>query len=172
MEEGITRIKVSKYKLILAGAGMFSFISGGFQTLNLKNDPSVFQLVAGSLSILFGVFFLVLFIRFLVKEDGLQLSSDGIFNASGGLNGYWVPWSDITEVKTITFLFQPVVLIYVNNPLEYIESNQGLTRYFLRTNYRRVGTPINISAIGLKITEKELVELIKSKQAEYTSHII
>jgi hypothetical protein len=73
---------------------------------------------------------------------------------------YWQNW----KRKVVNYHF---IRVIVNNPNEFIDRQKNiLVRKNVETNFKKFGSPIQISTNGLKIKFEELYELMTNELNE------
>lgn len=163
-------IPLSKGKLLLTILGAFAFVAIGFwfvlapPSRTGSSLESTFLMVLGLVSILFFGGIAILVIRKLFdSRPGLIINEQGLNDNSGGLSLGQILWQDIEDISVLQIQRQRLILVLVNNPQDYIDrQSKGWKRKLMAINYRQYGTPISISANGLKISFDELLKLLKS----------
>ena len=164
-------IPLSKTKLFLLFLGSIAFIVGGiwmvanpngFATSYRPTNP-VFIFGLGFVSIIFFGFCLVNIAKKLLDSaPGLVIDEKGIYDNSGAISLGLILWSDILELRTTEVFKQRFIVVIVNNPEQYINAQtRALNKTGLRRNYKSCGSPITISANGLKTNFDELYRLLE-----------
>ena len=166
-------IPISKNKLILMILGSIIFVALSFWLIIVR-PPVLYFNKADSAPIdiivsIAGILFFGLCLIFIAKKlsdnnPGLVINGDGITDNSSGISAGLIPWKDINEITKETIANQDFLVIKVNNPEEYINRQTGLIkRKAMEMNYRSFGSPINISANGLKCNLSELYMIINNR---------
>ncbi len=168
-------IPLSKGKLFLSALGAFAFVAIGFwfvltppTTYNSLFGSAV-TIIIGIIAILFFGAIAILVIRKLFDtRPGLIINEEGIRDNSGGLSAGQILWTDIEDISVLQIQRQKLILILVKNPQDYIDQqSNGWKRKLMTMNYRQYGTPLSISANGLKISFAELLETLKHHLATF-----
>jgi hypothetical protein len=121
-----------------------------------------------TLVIVFGFFLLLLIKQLLAKGAGLMIDNGGITDNSSFTAMGFISWRDIEDITTINLKGQDLILINVVNPNEYVNNIPGgMKRNILLLNIKSTGTPIAISATGLKTTHDELLLMMKENFNKY-----
>ncbi len=75
-----------------------------------------------------------------------------------------ITWKDITAIKTTQDLIDEIILIYVDDPLKYLNKvNSQFTLKLLQKNQEFYGTCFIINPKVFKCDAQELINLIKNK---------
>ncbi len=157
MEKPI-EIPISQGKIILLLLGVAMFVLLGFW---LSIDPYLFadgweaQFVraVGIISILFfGACGLFGFKRLFVNPIGLIIDEKGITDRTNATSIGLVKWEDIITIKTLQVYTNWFLVIYVQNPQDYI--NKAPNRFIkgtMKANHKLYGSPISIVSTTLAI---------------------
>jgi len=95
------------------------------------------------------------------KKPGLIIDDEGLFDNSSAAAVGRIPWMNITRVVTAQVLNQQFLVIVVNNPEHYInEQHNAIKKKAMIYNFKNFGSPIAISAGGLKCNLSELLEML------------
>lgn len=175
INERKVEIPLSKLKLILMLLGSALFVIGGilfiinptrFESFIVRSPTIIF--VSGCLSILFfGLLSYFILKKIKDKKPGLIISDLGLTDNSTALSVGFIPWIDIDSIKELRVFSQKFINIIVKNPEDYINRQKSpLKRKVSQQNYKRFGSPIEISTNGLKINYDKLFLLIKTKFEE------
>lgn len=152
-------ILLSRGKITLALIASLAFVAVGLwfvisppQINSALFGNPVLIFCAGIASIgVFGVFSVVAVKKLADKKPGLIIDETGITDNASGASAGHIPWSDITEIKTIQVFDQKFVMIAVADPNKYIErQTNALRRKAMQMNLKSNGSPINISANALR----------------------
>ncbi|WP_179315341.1 STM3941 family protein [Winogradskyella undariae] len=116
----------------------------------------------GFLSILFfGIMGILISKKLFENKYGIKINDNGIYDNSTAINSGLIKWENIERIEKSKVVNQNFIRIIVNNPNEFIERQTNLlTRKNVETNFKKFGSPIQISANGLKIRFNDLYELI------------
>jgi len=162
-------IPLSKSKMSLMLMGCIAFIALGVWLLSYQptsSDPPwmirPFIVPAAIAAIAFFGFCAVLAVKKLSSTlPGLIISDEGITDYSSGLAAGTIPWKDVLSIQTTAVLNQSFILIMVSNPQEHIDRQKSaLKRKAMEVNYKTYGTPICLSANGLRYNFNELYKLL------------
>jgi hypothetical protein len=165
-------IALSKQKIVLLLLGAIVLVALGLwfviappQIENSYWGNPVKIKMAGYASILFfgmGVIFLSWKLR--DNKPGLVLDDTGFIDNSAAVTAGKVLWIDIIKMEVIEIQRQRLIMIYVKNPQDYIDrQTSGLKKRLLKMNYSMYGTPLSISANGLKISFDELFSTLANR---------
>lgn len=101
-------------------------------------------------------------VKYFDKNPGLVLGATGfVDNASGVAAGY-VPWTEVTQVKTFQVARQRMLIVVVSDPERYIRRGNPFKQAINRMNFNMCGSPITIPSSALKIDFDELSGLFNS----------
>lgn len=171
-------IKLSKAKLILMFLGCIMFVVLGvlfirdpakYKSFIMRSPTFIF--IAGCAGVIFfGVIGFFLIKKLNDKSYGLIISEEGITDNSSGVIAGFIPWTDIIVIRESKVVNQKLIIIVVKNPQVYINRRKNLLeKRAMQINYKTFGTPIGISANGLKINYDDLKALIEKKFSEFKS---
>ncbi|MDA0774479.1 MAG: hypothetical protein O3A16_06700 [Bacteroidetes bacterium] len=167
MEEKI--IEISKIKIVgLIGLSLIFVLLGIWITyyapiveIEMLNN-NIFRKSIGFLSIIFfGVMGILIAKKLFENKYGIKINDEGIYDNSTSINSGLIKWENIESIEKSKVVNQNFIRVIVNNPNEFIERQTNfLIRKNVETNIKKFGSPIQISANGLKIGFNELYELI------------
>jgi hypothetical protein len=171
-------ISIKKYNLI----GLFLivlavFILGGFLVINpsayvvtsgyrYRHPLEIFLLGALCISTC-GPCVALLFYRIIDSRPGLKISLDGIINRTSLFGTDLIEWSDINKIDTENDKYPVYVIVYINNPAEYVQEKKLFARYMASSNYTKYGSPIVIDAYQLKCSYPELCTFLEDTLKTY-----
>ena len=127
--------------------------------------------LAGYASMIFFGTCAVFIIRKLPSDKpGLIINDTGLTDNSSGLPAGQILWSDIEKVSVIEIYDQRIIMLHAKNPQDYIDRQTSLfVRKGMELNNRLYGTPLSLTANGLKMSFDDLLTLI-TKKFEETRH--
>ena len=168
-----TEIGLNKIKLLLMLCGSVAFVCLGIWLVTKRGEISAQSLryspgllfIAGAASILFfGGCMVFITKKMFSNQPGIIINKEGINDNSGGVSAGLILWKDITGIKKISVANQNFIMIIVNNPKEYINKQTGfIKRIAMGLNFRNYGSPISISANGLKCNFDDLYGTLTKK---------
>lgn len=122
-------------------------------------------IAAGIASILFfGLGAVVMAIKLGDKKPGLIVDAEGITDNTSLISNRFIPWADITAINVLQIGKQRLIMLHVSNPEDYIiEQGNFLKKKALQMNFNQYGTPLSITANGLKCSFDELYNLLREK---------
>lgn len=125
----------------------------------------IFRKSIGFLSILFfGGMGILISKKLFGKEPGIKINEEGIYDNSTTLNSGLIKWENVETIEKSKVANQKFIRIMVNNPNDFINRQKNpLTRKSVETNFKKFGSPIQISTNGLKITYDELYDVLVSE---------
>lgn len=162
-------IPLSKKKilLLLLGSLLFVFIGIDF----IRNTATYVSWRASKEAIfifgILGVFFFGTCAVFLLRklfsrQVGLILHAEGFIDNSSGINAGEILWCDVNAVADYNVMNQSFVIIYLKDPEKYISAqNNIIKRKLIILNYKMSGSPIHITANGLKVSYDKLYNLMQ-----------
>lgn len=161
--------------LMLAGAGMFSAIGVGFVVFAFAALPSLPHIIIAAFMGILGLvtvgFFgwcgIAMLPKLISRKPGLILNACGFWDHSSGISAGFIPWETVRTIESARVERQRFVVVIVSNPREIIARQGWTARFWMGINYRTYGTPIWISAVGLKISFDDLHDLFVTTYDEY-----
>lgn len=97
------------------------------------------------------------------KKNGLELNKEGIYNRTYYLKIKFIPWKEIKNISVSDKNTEKRIKILVKEPLKYLEGSDFLTKLFMKIQIKSSGTPIYINSFFLKVSKKELFEILIKK---------
>jgi hypothetical protein len=168
-------IPLSKSKLVMMSAAALAFVAIGLWFViappKIENaywgNPTRIAIVGYAAIIFFGMC-AVFFIRKLSDtKPGLVIDDEGLIDNSGGLSAGRILWEDIENISVLEMHRQKLLMVRVKNPQDYISRQKtSLKRKVMELNYKMYGTPLSITANGLKLPFQELLALVTQKFKE------
>jgi hypothetical protein len=168
-------IPLSKAKLAVMLLGALAFVAIGFWFLLVPPDidnsywgnPTRIAIAGYASIIFFGLCGVVIIRKLLDTKPGLVIDDRGIIDNSSGLSAGYILWSDVENISVVEIQKQRLLMLEVKNPQDYI-SRQGnlLKRKGMEINDKMFGTPLSITASGLKMSFEDLSTLVKQKFQE------
>lgn len=121
--------------------------------------------ISGWAAILFfGLCTLILLFNLKSSQLGLLISDTGITDYSSPIAAGFIPWSDVLDLQVIELEKQRLMLVLVKDSDRYIErQTNAFKKQLMAMNDKYYGTPIHISANGLKIKFEELETLLMER---------
>lgn len=169
---GQIEIPLSKNKLILMFLGSLIFVALGLwfvikpPTISNRflNNPTLILTVGIAAILFFGLCTIFLAKKLLDRTPGLTINDQGITDNSSGVSAGLIQWSDIVAITVENVANQRFIMVIVKNPNDYINRQTGfIKRKLMEINYKSYGSPISISANGLKSNFVELYKIILDK---------
>ena len=165
-------IQLSKSKIILMLLGALAFVAIGLWFViappTIENsywgNPNKIA-IAGYASITFFGLCAIFLIRKLPdNKPGLIIDDTGLIDNSSGLSAGQILWSDIENISVVEIHRQKLIMLHVKNPKHYIEKQASLfKRKGMELNSKMYGTPLSISANGLKVSFDTLLATLTDK---------
>lgn len=173
METPQIEIELSKIKIFLILIGSLGFVILGIymgfsEEITSRRYSSSFITVIGLLSI---SFFSLTLVASLIKlfdfKPGLIISKEGIYENSSFISLGFINWEDVLEISKIEINDQKFVILYLKDNAKYIQKSKGFKKRVAKINYKTYGSPVSISANGLKSSFKDLYPIIERAFLEY-----
>lgn len=160
----IKSIKLILFSIIFVGLGIWIAFFAPEVNIRFLNNP-IIQKSIGIVSILiFGYAGILIFKKLLENKYGIKISENGIYDNSSSIDIGLIKWENIERIEKNKVFNQKFIRIIVNNPNDFIERQKNiLMRKSIETNYKKYGSPIQISANSLKIRFEELYDLMSKE---------
>lgn len=160
-------IPLSKFKMVVLLLGSLLFVALGILMLLNAEDMQTktfgpgWIMGFGLLGILFfGTITVSVARKLFSKKAGLIIDSKGIYDNSSGISAGFIPWEDISGIRTIQVMTTKFLLIDVKEPHMYLTKVRGLKLQAMKANYKKYDTPVSISSAALKYNFKKLEQLL------------
>jgi serine phosphatase RsbU (regulator of sigma subunit) len=160
--------KVLFFVLLISLYLTYEFCFNVYEVIS-ENKSSVFKMVYScivnlTLAALSGMVAGLSFKRITDSSPGLVINSMGILDNSGLVSAGMVFWTDVVEINTSKVIFSDCIVIKVKNPKRYITNQKNyFKRLWLEQEYKRIGSPINISISGLQFKFNDLFRIIQDR---------
>lgn len=151
-------IPLNKTKLFLGIVGSLLFVILGVwlfmnasdlhrNSVRFISNPQVIKVV-GVIAVLFSLAIGTFgFKKLFDKKVGLLIDKNGITDNSNASSLGFIPWCDITGVRTEKVMSTKFLIIEVQKPNEYIEKEKSvIKRRLLASNMKMYGTPVSITS--------------------------
>ena len=180
IEIPLSKAKLTKhlvFSIIFAIAGLWMIISNPQTSNPVFNNPIIKIVAAYGATIMGGLGIYYYTKKLFDKKPGLILSAEGIYENTTAFKFGLIPWTDISDiyersVQASIASKQHFVTVGLLNPDKYISSATNLLkRKLLAANAKSYGSPIHISANGLKIKHKDLLKLAKEYFDKYKQQV-
>lgn len=165
-------IPLSKSKMVLMLLGALAFVAIGLWFVidppEIENsywgNPTKIAIVGYASILFFGLCAVYLVRKLPDNKPGLVIDDTGLTDNSGGLSGGHIPWTDIKNISVLEMHKQKLIMLEVKNPEDYISRQRSLLkRKGMQLNHKMYGTPLSISANGLKISFDDLMQLLMER---------
>lgn len=169
-------IPISKTKLTLMLIGSLIIVALGIIYINnpkalmypVFRSKELIFVVGVSCVLFFGLASFYLFKKLFDNRPGLIISTEGIFDNSSATPVGLIEWKDIVNTDIVKIHGQRIILIKVKNPDKYIRGQESKrTKNVLKANLNFYGTPITITANGLRIAFEKLERLLVENIEKY-----
>ena len=132
-----------------------------------KNPPLFIKIIGYVFVILLGSELILLLKKIFSDNIGLEINNEGIIDNSTVPSIGLVEWNDIRNIDVIEINRQKFIMVYVKNTQNYIDKEKNkLKKKTMQMNTNMYGTPIQIVSNALKISHKELYNLLVDKFQE------
>lgn len=154
-------IPLSKTKIFLHLFGSIIFVAL-FIFIIVELQPSFFIEVVGYCGVVFfGFGCLVLIRKLFDHRPGLMIDQNGITDNTNYTSVGRIEWKDIVELDTYQVESTKVIIIYIENPEEYIKrAKNSLAAKTMRMSQSMTGSPLSINSGALKISHDALERLL------------
>lgn len=166
-------ILLSKKKITLIFIGSLVFVAlgvwfvmspGTFSNGGPLRNSTLVTIVGIAAILFFGLCGIYALRKLPDNKPGLIIDESGIIDNSGAASAGLILWTDINSLSVMTVQKQKFILLHVKNPMDYIERQRGaFKRKMMQLNFKMYGSPLTISANGLKITFDELHRLVTER---------
>jgi hypothetical protein len=173
--EGRIEIELSKSKLTLMLIGTTGFVAVGIWFVisppTISNsywgNPIKIALVGYASIVFFGLCAVYILRKLPDTKAGLVIDDIGLVDNSSALSAGQILWTDIQDVTVIEINKQKLMMLHVTNPQEYIDRQKSIfKRKGMQLNYQMYGTPLSITANGLKTSFDKLLVMITDRFRE------
>ena len=149
-----------KYKVLSFAINLFLIFGLLFvpESDSLPHFPDWYNQIDMYLTVLLS-FPLVFQLHSLFKVTGLKLQSQGIEDHTGRKAQTFL-WNEIVSIRFMKMYFLKYILIYVKDPIPYIQKQNAFKKITLKSNLKKFGTPIKIPIHSIDKTPQEILNLI------------
>jgi len=139
--------------------GFFCFVNAEKMQTNLFRNPLIIK-IAGIISVLFFGFGIFVSIKQLIK-DKLMLVIDKKGIDVNPKKGEIIRWENIDGFSEIKINSVKIIVIHINNPMEYIDKQTDKVRKgLMKFNLNNYDSPYNISVATMDLSQDELFKLL------------
>jgi hypothetical protein len=169
-------IPLHKGKLSLLLLGSMGFVTmGAWLAINPDqfvngpvSNPMVIHLVGAAGVLFFGFCAVVAVARLIKNTPALVVDALGIHHYGIAGKPILVHWTDVSALNLVEVGRQKLIMLVVNNPEHYIaQSGNALSRNLMRSNYKRYGAPLGLSATVMRCDINELFNLLSDRLRLY-----
>ncbi len=167
-------VPLSKVKMLISLLLAMGFVTLGVwlaffnQEVLANTNPFLLQVLGWITILFFGIASVIILRKLMLPTNGLEINSDGITDNSSGISAGFIPWNIIVDVEEISVMNQKFISIQLNNPEEFIASQQNnFTKKAMTVNHQKFGSAVSISANNLKIKHQQLLNLLQSNLKKY-----
>jgi len=168
-EIALSKAKLSKllfFCVLFVACGLWIIIKDP-QTSNPIFGNIIVKTFAAYGSVLMGLLGIYFFsVKLFDKKPGIILDENGIYENASAFKFGFIPWSDISGVYERTVQVsaskQHFVTLRLVDPEKYIgRETNAIKKKLMRVNANSYGSPVHISANGLKTNQRELLALVE-----------
>ena len=168
-------VPLSKSKNVLMLIGSVAFVAIGLWFViappqidnSYWGNPTKIAIAGYASIIFFGLCAVVLIRKIPDAKPGLIIDNTGLTDNSSALSAGHILWTDIENISVLEIQKHKMLMLEVKNPQDYINRQNSLfKRKGMELNYKMYGTPLSITANGLKISFQELLTLVTEKFQE------
>jgi hypothetical protein len=105
--------------------------------------------------------------RLFDPTPGLILDAEGLVDNSSVIGAGRVRWDEITEIRVTKSGPQRFLTVMVDDPRKFIDRGGSLRRKVYEANYRKAGSPVNVTARTLRIPFDTLVATMNEFYQRY-----
>lgn len=173
-------IPLSKSKMVMMSVGALAFVAIGCWFVaappKIENaywgHPTRLAILGYAAILFFGICAVLCLRKLPDTKPGLVIDDEGLIDNSGGLSAGRILWEDIQNISVLEMQKQKLLMLEVKNPQHYIDRQKVLLkRKGMQLNYKMYGTPLSISANGLKIPFHELLATVMQRFKERNTDI-
>ncbi|QEC76744.1 STM3941 family protein [Mucilaginibacter ginsenosidivorax] len=150
--------------------GSLAFVLGSIWIYSIADTqtdwpPFVLKVVSIMGLLFFGLAIIMGLKKLIDKYPGLIINDHGILNASGFGKPQFIPWENVTSVRSIETEHSKLIQVFINNAEEVISKQSRWKQKLMRMSQSRYGTPISINCVILKIDPGSLLLLLIKRQS-------
>ncbi|NDI99817.1 hypothetical protein GWA97_12075 [Flavobacterium sp. LaA7.5] len=165
----------SRQKIILLILSSLLFIAAGYWiSFEIADEQTrlhpLFAIFIGVLSIIMGIISSIYSLMSLFnRKHSLIINDKGIIDNSSGVSVGLIKWSDIINIEITRVKSTKFILLFVQNPEQYINNSKSFKRFLLKSNHKMYGTPLSISSTSLQYNFEDLEKEIRLGLERYRS---
>ncbi|MEY8847358.1 STM3941 family protein [Psychroserpens sp. XS_ASV72] len=166
------KIKLNKLKITLIAFGSLLFVIFGIG-ISYKagfkiSSVNLFPIIIGTISIIFfGMALISMISKLFDQRPGLIISDKGIFDNSSAVGGQLIKWRDVSGFDITNINNNVFILIFVQNPEEYLSNANLFKKFWMKLNGKFYGTPLFVATKFLKCDSAELYITIQKESEKY-----
>lgn len=170
MNQGKIEVYASKGKtwlLLLAATG---FVAAGVWMflLAFTGEESWIIGAIGIASILFfGICLLYILKTTFNSSPVLEMDDGGFIDRSSYIAGGRIQWTEVEDIAFFYVMNQPTIGIRLRDPQAFLERQNAVKRWLIKTNMRMTGAPVNISRPGMTLPLAEIYEAMVLRWEKY-----
>ncbi len=156
----------SRKKLVLIAVGAFVFIAIGVFIIRKPEIFWVIRILGGYLGVAFsGACLGYALLRLTKPKPSLVINDEGVFDNASAIGAGMLKWSEIAELKIISYMGQRFLSIVPNNLEEILQRQSILKRWLMKANRGLVDSPFNVPEITLTLKLEEVLSLIDARRS-------
>jgi hypothetical protein len=150
-----------KARLILVILGSLMFVAVGYWFVS--SGAGTLQVIGWLSIVFFGACGLYAVWRLVRPTPAVIVSAQGIVDHATANSAGVVRWLEVCEVKSLSFMNQKCLGIFVHDPSAFIAQSSPVKRATMHTNVRLTGAPVVIRRAGLAVDLQTLEALIRAR---------
>ena len=156
----------SRKKLVLIAIAAFVFVALGVFIIKKPETYWPVRVLGGYLGVaLFSACLGYALLRLIKPKPSLVINDEGVFDNASAIGAGMLQWSEIIEVKIISFMGQRFLSIVPNNIEVILQRQSVLKRWLMTANRGLVDSPINIPETTLPMKVEEILSLIVARRS-------
>lgn len=158
-----TEIPLSKTRMVLVLAFSLVATALGIWLLLLQNELQILRIIGVMIVMFFGFTASILVRKLRDDIPGMIIDEVGINDNSSAVAAGMILWRDVKDVFVVETGSQKFIMIEVHEPEKYIErQTHYLQKKAMEHNLKTYGSPLSITAQGLKYNFDKLYTLIRT----------
>ncbi|MFD2593849.1 STM3941 family protein [Sphingobacterium griseoflavum] len=166
------KIVLSFGSLIFITVGAWMMLKpSSFQSSVVHSDFFIFLVGAMSFLFFFCTYVLMSY-KFLFKKTALIITDEGFYDFSNLASAGFIDWAQVESIGQRQDQSMAMISIQLHAPSDFIEATRDpIAKFFMRLNYKRMGTPVLIPMVALHIYVDDLESLLAKRFEAYKARI-
>lgn len=170
MNLGKIEVYASKGKtwlLMLTAAG---FVAAGVWMLRLALTGEESWIIGGigiAGILFFGICLLYILKTMFNASPVLEVDDGGLVDRSSYIAGGRILWTEVEDIAFFYVMNQPTIGIRLRDPQAFLERQNAVKHWLIKTNMRLTGAPVNISRPGMTLPLTEIYEAMLLRWEKY-----